>query len=64
MPSQYLGYSIAFLAVAYYNYTTYQAALREKEQARLKDESVQPPGGGTEKQHLMSGGVSSSDGRV
>ncbi len=63
MPSQYVGYSIAFLAVAYYNYTTYQAALKEKDQASRKDESVLQPGGNSEKQHLMSGGVS-SDGRV
>mmetsp|Transcript_23992 Transcript_23992/g.66668 ORF Transcript_23992/g.66668 Transcript_23992/m.66668 type:complete len:346 (+) Transcript_23992:185-1222(+) len=30
MPSQYFGYSIAFLAVAYYNYSKYQAAMADK----------------------------------
>ena len=51
MPSQYFGYSIAFLAVAYYNYTKYQAAMADKASPSISN----PPEG----ERLISGGRSS-----
>lgn len=48
--TQYIGYGLAFLAVAYYNYTKYQSAISEKarqgEPAQVKLEekaSLLPP---------------------